>query len=264
LATCLLVTGCAASGRHPLPTPPPAAEALPAAVAARADFVARDPRGYLFSVAENCRKLEQYTLTFIREERRGFLNLLQGPEKIRCWFRRDPFSVRMLWLDPNVKYGESTYVAGEADNKVRFVPRHGFLGLPPKVVAVDLQTPVIWGESRRPLTDFGLERLMERTLVPLRESGEDARVTYVGVELLPETGRFVHHIRLEYPIGRYAHPTQELYVDAENDLPAGTLLLLASGSLDAAYFYYDINPAVTLTDADFLMEAERRSTASAP
>jgi hypothetical protein len=51
---------------------------------------------------------------------------------------------------------------------------------------------------------------------------------------------------------------QELYVDVASDLPAGTILKLASGELDASYFYADVNTNVRLTDRDFALEAEQR------
>lgn len=231
---------------------------LPAAEAdARADAIRRDPIGYLRKVADNCRALEEYTLTFTRQERRGLFKLLYGPERITCWFRRQPFSIRMKWLDPEVKYGESTYVEGQNGNKVRFVPRPGLFGLPPRITAVDLQTPVTWGEAKYPLTTFGLERLMERTLRTMEAADEDVVVTYQGLMALSGSERIVHHLRLEYSPTRNKVPIQDLYIDVETDLPAATVLKYPSGRLDAAYLYEDLDRNVTLTDEDFLLEAER-------
>lgn len=253
----LWAPGCAARevGIEPRlgqPTGLPAAEAD-----ARADAVRRDPIGYLRKVTDNCRALEQYTLTFTRQERRGLLKLLYGPERITCWFRRQPFSIRMKWLDPKVKYGESTYVEGRKGNKVRFVPRHGLFGLPPRITAVDLQTPVTWGEAKYPLTTFGLERLMERSVRTMETAGDDVVVTYHGLMALRASERTVHHLRLEYSPTRYEVSIQDLYIDVETDLPAATVLKYPSGRLDAAYLYEDLDRNVTLTDGDFLLEAER-------
>jgi hypothetical protein len=224
---------------------------------ARAEAVRRDPVAYLRQVAENCRTLEQYTLTFTRQERRGLFKLLYGPERIACWFRREPFSIRMKWLDPEVKYGESTYVEGEHDNKVRFVPRHGLFGLPPSITEVNLQTPVIWGESKYPLTTFGLERLMRRTLNTMAEAGDEVALKYMGLVKLNRGDRIVHHLRLEYAPKLHETPIQDLYIDAQTDLPAATVLKYSSGRLDAAYIYEDLNPDVAFSDQDFLLEAER-------
>lgn len=238
----------------------------PAEVDARAEAVRRNPVGYLHAVAENCRNLEQYTLLFTRTERRGFFRQLQGPEHIRCWFRREPFSVRMKWEDENIKYNESVYVAGQEGDKVRFVTRWWSPPLrpPPQVNKVDLQTPVLFGESQRPMTDFGLERMMARTLASYERADKDVVLTYQGLAELPDDGRTVHHLHLEYSSAEFRVPVQELYIDVQSDLPAGTILKLSDGTIDAAYFYSDIETNVKLTDADFLLTQERPAAEQSP
>jgi hypothetical protein len=226
-------------------------------VEARIAFVRQDPLAYLHRVAEKCAALEQYTLTFTRQERRGFFRRLQDPEVIACKFRRDPFSVYMRWLDPDIKYGESSYVAGQEENQVRFVPRHGLFGLPPKVTRVDVQTPVIWGEARYPITDFGLQRMMERTFDSIRRAGDDWTISYEGLTKLSHSDRIVYYLRLEFSPALYQAPIQELFVDVETDLPACTRVLHRAGALEAAYVWADVNPNATLTDDDFLLDAER-------
>ncbi len=259
----LCISGCNGKNVVVEPRPGLAKGVLAADADTRAEQVRRDPRAYLRSVAQRCSTLQQYTLTFTRVERRGLLQTLRGPETIECKFRRTPFSVYMHWVGQEARYGESVYVEGQADNKVRFVPRRGLFGLPPGVTAVDLQTPVTWGESQRPLTDFGLERLMQQTLQPLEDAGSDGILTYDGLMTLPQTGRTVHHLHLEYPDWMHKAPIQELYIDLQTDLPAGTILKLASGKIDAAYFYENINTQVRLTDADFVLDAERTAGKSA-
>lgn len=251
-------TGCAAQ-RTVAPITSPLNGIAPAELDARAEIVRSDPLTYIHQVAANCRALEQYTVTFTRQERRGlgWFKSLREPERIACKFRRKPFSIYMKWLDPDIKYGESTYVEGQQDNQVRFVPRHGLFGLPPTITRVDLQTPVIWGEAKYPLTAFGLERMMERTLANVAKAGEDLAVSYLGLTKLSESNRVVHYLRLEFPPSRYRTPVQELFVDVETDLPACTRILRSSGKLEGAYVWDDVDPNVTLTDEDFLLDAER-------
>lgn len=255
----LLLGACAAPKPDIAPQPGPVRGVTPAEADARAEQVRRDPVAFIHQVAGNCDRLDQYTLTFIRSERRGLFHQLCGPERIACRFRRVPFSIYMKWLDEDVKYGESTYVAGQKDNQVRFIPRHGFLGLPPTVTAVDLQTPVTWGESRYPLTDFGLQRMMERTLKSMKDAGNAVVIQYEGLRQLPDDGPTVHAIRLEYPQTQHPVPVQELYIDINTNLPAGTAIKHTSGEIDAVYYYRDLNPNVKLTDADFLLAAEREA-----
>ncbi len=256
-----LAAGCAE--RHPSIEPRPGpVENLPVAQAdSQAEAVRRDPIAYLRQVAAKCRALQSYTLRFTRYERRGLLQQMYGPEHILCTYRRQPLSIHMKWLDEDLKYYESVYVAGQEDNKVRFVTRWWVppLAPPPGVNKVDLQTPVTWGESKRPLTDFGLESLMERTLQSLDEAKGDVVVTYEGLLKLPETGAIVHHLRLAYPESLKRVPVQELYIDVATDLPAGTVLKYSSGRIDAAYFYEDLNTAARISDDDFLLDAEKQA-----
>jgi hypothetical protein len=224
---------------------------------ARVAEVQRDPRAYLHKVAEKCAALEQYTLTFTRQERRGLFRMLREPEVIACKFRRQPFSVYMRWLDPDIKYGESTYVEGQEENKVRFVPRHGLFGLPPRITRVEVQTPVIWGEARYPITDFGLQRMMERTFDSIRRAGDDWTISYEGLTKLSDSDRVVHYLRLEFSTSLFRAPIQELFVDAETDLPTCTRVLYRSGELEAAYVWAEVDPDVELSDDDFLLDAER-------
>lgn len=231
----------------------------PAQMETQAEQVRRDPVAYLHRVLQETRQLDEYTLEFIRYERRGAFGTLHGPERIRAWFRQDPFSVRLKWLDEDLKYDESVYVADQHEGQVRFVTRWWVLGLkaPPAINIVDLQTPVTWGEAREPLSQFGLQRLMERTMESLRESGNAAVIEYVGLEAMPDTNAPVHHIRLTYSDRQHKVPIQELFVDIRTDLPAGTELRHRDGRLEAAYFYFDIDTDVNLTDEDFLLGVER-------
>ena len=253
----------------PQPATRPAPELTPAEADARAEAVRLDPLGYLRRVAAKCEALQQYTLTFTRTERRGLLGFVYGPEHFQCRFRRRPFSVHMLCLDPASTYLESAYSEGQFENKVRFITRRWVPGLlpPPAINTVDLNTPVAIGETKRPLTDFGLERMMDNTLATFDAAGDEVLLTYAGLETLPETARTVHHLHFEYSPTRRKTPFQELYIDAATDLPAGSVIKLRSGDLDSSYFYTDINPAVHLRDPDFLLQDEqpdRKGAAARP
>lgn len=253
-------TGCVGNSRQIEPQVGRVAGLLPAEADARAEHVRRDPVAYIREVAANCRRLQQYTLLFTRWERRGLFQQMCGPEHIRCWYRREPFSIRMKWLDEELKYNESAYVAGQFDGKVRFVTRWWVPPLlpPPGINKVDLQTPVAWGETKHPLTDFGLERLMERTTRSMAEAGDQVVIRYDGLLTLPQTGATVHGLHLAYSESFLRVPVQELYIDVRTDLPAGTILKYANGRIDAAYYYEDLRTDVRLTDGDFLLDVERQ------
>jgi hypothetical protein len=172
----------------------------------------------------------------------------------------------MEWLDKDTKYGKSAYVAGQFDNKVRFVTRWWSPPLlpPPSVNRVDVNVPVAFGEAKRPVTDFGLEAMMDRTLASLKSAGEDVVLSYVGLTQLPDDERTLHHLRLEYNPEKYKVPTQELFIDVATDLPAGSILRLPNGDVDGAYYYQQLDRSVRLTDADFILPEERERTKTPP
>lgn len=253
-----LLWGCASS-RPIEPVAGPVRGMTAAEADSRAEKVRLNPLGYLQKVAQRCAGLQQYTVTLVRQERRGLplFQTLREPETIACWFRKSPFSVRMKWLDEKTDFGETAYVQGDRGDKVRFTPRDGFLGFPPGVQHVDMQTPVTWGVTKYPVSDFGLERLMQRTLDSLARSNGDYTIEYIGLAHLENHPRAVHHLKLKYPPSQYAAPIQELFVDIATDLPACTLIRRSDGQLDAAYYYRDVDPSVALRADDFLLEAER-------
>lgn len=225
-----------------------------------------DPIGYITEVRDRCAKIDQYTITFIRQERRGlgFLKSMQPPERIECRFRRVPFSVYMHWTDPDIKYGESTYVEGEQNDMVRFVPRHGLLGLKPGITRVGLQTPVTWGEARYSMRDFGMENMLNRTLATFEKGREGAKVTYMGTSRIGEEHRLAAGLRIEYSPSLFPAPIQEVYFDVERELPLGTITRFPDETIDTAYFYEDFDPGMKLTDDDFLLVLEKSRGGEAP
>jgi hypothetical protein len=222
--------------------------------------LAADPVGYLRLVYEKARALPCYTLELTRSERRGLFRKLEGPERIQCWYRAEPHSIRMKWLDDHPKYGESTYVQGQNDNQVCFVPRNGFMGLPPSRLCVDVNASVAFGESRYSLTEFGLAKMLERTLRAIGLAGNRVRVSYQGLVNLDGDDRPIHYFRLDYEDDP-ALPAQihELYIDAESDVPLGSVLRLRNGDLEASYWYRQVDCSVALTDEDFLLDWDREN-----
>ncbi len=253
----LLVSGCAPREMARFAARRPAA--VDAAHLEQQETIARDPLGYLQTVARRCRQLEHYTFKFTRIERRGLLGRLHGPEHIACRVRRRPLSVYMKWLDEDVKYGESAYVEG---GKVRFAPRRGWFGGPPTVTRVGLMTPVVWGEARHPLSEFGLERLMQRTLDEIQRAGPEVSIVYHGVRLVPDDGRPAHALEFRFSPRCPEPRRRELYIDLASGYPACVRLMRSDGRLEAAYWFSELDTDVRLEDADFVLEAERRTAAS--
>jgi hypothetical protein len=233
------------------------AATIPARYAGQARIIQADPVGFLRQVADRCDKLQQYRMTFYRQERVGALVQSLSPmEQIRAAFRKEPFSVKFEWESPDSDFYESVYVAGQNDNKLLIRERKGIFPFPPQVRAIDPALPAKLGKARNPITDFGLARVTRRTLLPFDDAALAKVMTlqYEGVTNLEPTGRPAHHLHIERPpTPGYAYVRQDFYIDADTLLPAGTDLWLKNGDLGARYRYADIQTEVKLTDADFLL-----------
>jgi hypothetical protein len=90
-------------------------------------------------------------------------------------------------------------------------------------------------------------RMLARSLEPIEdpELHDDIRFEYVGVIEAEIVRRAVHQLATHRPVrGTWVHARQDLYIDAETTLPAGTDLWLESGDLDGRYRYtdFDLDP----------------------
>lgn len=216
--------------------------------------IQQDPVAYLRDVLKRCEALSAYRLMFIRQERLGLIPVLNKPERIAVRFREKPFSVKFDFPDETSDYIESVYVAGANNDKLIVRERRGMLGLPPTIRIVNPMDAVIFGRSKRPITDFGLTKMVGRTLTTIDKppKGEPAKISYEGIVTLEQTGVTAHHLvilratTLESPC-----PKQDLWIDVATDLPAGTRLVLPNDATDGLYLYYDVKADTSLSDADF-------------
>jgi hypothetical protein len=223
--------------------------------AAEGERIQADPVAYLRRIYQKCDALEQYRLTFYRQERVGALVQTLAPmEQIDALFRKTPFSVKFVWNAPDADYFESVYAEGQNDNKLVIRERKGVFPFPPQVRVIDPALPAKIGKARNSITDFGLARVARRTLLPFEDPAlaKVMTIRYAGLVDLDPAARPSHHLRIERPpTPGYAYTRQDFYIDAETLLPAGTDLWLKNGDLGARYRYVDIRTDVQLTDRDF-------------
>ncbi len=215
-----------------------------------------DPVAYLKKLEERCSALPYYQLVLYRQEKLG---QLQPLEKMIARFRRDPFSVKFIWDDPQADYFESVYVEGKNDNKLLVRERKGILFMPPTVRTIDPTLSVKIGKSKNPITSFGLANMVRRTLGPITdpEIADQIVFHYRGVVELDPTGYPAHYLEIIRPITRkWIHARQDFYIDAENLLPAGVDLWNKDESLDARYRYANIDTNVSFSDADFQLSRD--------
>src|SRR5262249_40365988 len=116
------------------------------------------------------------------------------------------------------------------------------------------QDAVTFQKARNPITDFGLARMVERTLKRLAhaETLGGAKLEYVGVEPAGKSNRPAHRFSMHFPpADPFPNKDMDFYVDVETGLPSGVYMRLPNGKLDAMYLYEDVDTKVALSDADF-------------
>jgi len=218
------------------------------------DLIRRDPEAYLESCLDRCRKIDQFTTTFYRQELLGLVPTLRPVERIFVKWRREPLSIKFTLPDETSEYAESVYIEGQNKNQIKVLPRHGLLGLPPTVGSFPLQWSITFQKAKNPITDFGPERMLERALkkVVLAHKYGGPIIQYKGIAKLELTGQVVHHIQIiNPPQPEFPHCMVDLYIDTTLQIPAGAHCWAKPGVLDTMYLYADMNLNPGLTDADF-------------
>jgi hypothetical protein len=247
----LLAAGCASK-----PIAAPTRVETPEQKHARAAAeIQADPVKFMRQTADRVAKMEQYHVTFYRQERNGIPPQLGPMEEIQASLRKQPFSVKFAWESQDMPYFESVYVQGQNNNMLIVRERKGALPfLPPMVRIVDVMFPVKIGKSKNPITDFGFAQLMQRSLLPFDDPDivKVMTIKYEGLVNVEPLNRPVYYLRIDRPRTKsIVYTRQDLYFDADTLLPAGTDLYLPGGVLDVRYRYKDVDANMHFTDADF-------------
>lgn len=226
---------------------------------------AADPIAYLREAESRAAKLTEYCATFVRQERLGLIPALAREERIASSFKTDPVSVKFAWENPSSEFREALYVAGQDNGRVALLRRKGLLGLRPSIERYDPGLAVTFGKSRNSITDFGLYRMIHRTLRRYANAAQHggATIRYIGLAVVE--GIPVNHFELTYPKDDpFPNKRQDLYIDAASGLPLGTRLWLPNNQLDALYYYLDVRvPPTPLADDVFtIREPARRDKVS--
>jgi hypothetical protein len=241
-------------GQAPAPNQAPA---VPPAGAQLALTPLDQSVAWLNEAKRNYSAVKDYTCTMIsRESIKGKLQKEESIVQMKC--RATPFSVYMRWLAPSeTKNQEVAYVAGRNNNQMRVHSNHlkGVIGF----VSIELNDPRVMEHSRHKITDAGIGRLIDQTLVNWgtdrklgRTDTKIAEYEYNGRRCLR-----IENVRPDRNPAYYAHRSV-LYLDKESKLPirnenydwprAGSL---AGGELLEVYSYVDLRFNVGLTNRDF-------------
>lgn len=239
-------------------------EQIPDQYEAEAQRMAADPLAYLEDMQHRAVAIHTYRVDFYKQERLGTLiKKMHAEEHMQVLFRAEPLSIKTTMLDDDSEMTETSYMQGQFDNKLRCQWRKALLpGMKPPLDHYDVNSSVTFGRSQGPITEFGIARLLQQILEFRKNAIRDGftpQITYRGFARLEKGDVPVHHLEILYPEDFPFHRRKvDLLINAETRLPAGVYLWLRDDQLDAKYLYPKLEPDIPLTDADFLLEAEKR------
>jgi len=164
--------------------------------------------------AEEYARMDSYIVRLTRREQVNGKD--QPKEVIRFSFRKEPWSVHMVWLEGESKGREVVYVKGRYENKLhtRLGPNDGNLVMRPgSRVALALDSPLVRNSSRRNITEAGIGAIIDRfgKLIEANAKGDKrwGTLTYLGPQKREEFDAPVEVAEQVVPAG------------ADKDLPRG-------------------------------------------
>ena len=203
---------------------------------------------------ERAKALDDYRATFTKSE------VVRGrtyPSKMTMKFRAEPFSVYLLFVNPENAGREVLYVEGQ-NNGMMLAHDTGLRALA-GTVPVDPHGQMALAEARHPITQIGLANMVEGVI---KQWKKESKFGESEVKYYPEAtlgGRDVLVIESSHPRPRNQFPfaITRLWIDEETKLAVRLQNYIfpreAGGEpiLVEDYTYTDIQPNVGLTDRDF-------------
>lgn len=193
------------------------------------------------SLARYKHEVRGYTTRFLKRERIG--GTLNPPESLDVWFRQQPFSVLMIWLDGTHKSQKALYVAGENNGKL-LARGAGYLGLA-GIWTKDINDAEAKRNGLYTIDQFGIGLGTERTVASMKRAKERGtlHLIYEGIFEVPQLGNRACYkfVRTPYePIEEEGINELTLYFDRENWLQVGSILKDSQGKLIAEYYFRDL------------------------
>ncbi len=173
-------------------------------------------------------------------------------EAMQMKLRTRPHSIYMKWLSGPNKGQEVIYVEGKYGGKL-LVHRDGLLGLVSPSLKLDPYGPVASTVSPEPITNAGMGKTLERTLVHILEAREPISLTMDETkdERSGKTFYLLRKERLAKDKAFKSYKTIILYIDKELLLPLRILTYNWADGLLGEYLYNNVKINVGLSDQDF-------------
>ena len=219
-------------------------------IAMGADVPASELLRYIDLADRQYIQVSDYTAMMLSRERRD--DILHPLERVWIKFQR-PFKVYMRWLDGPSKGREGLYVSGANNGKFLISEPKGIQSL--ITAALDPSDRRVLEQSRHPVTDIGIGRLLEIVGENARRGARERVLRVVDRGTADLYGRRVRQLESILPkdasLGYYGYRV-ELAFDEENHLPIRVVVYDWSDQLVEDYIYTDLrlNPGFVGHDFD--------------
>ena len=211
---------------------------------------AQDPLSLLFGMEAAYARVTSYTARFVRQEL--VRDILRPREEALLKYQR-PGRIYLRWISGPPKGREILFVEGRDNNRM-LVHEPGVLSLFSTIVMAPGH-PRVLQESRHPVTDIGIGRLIELILDNVRRARGTGELSLLEQEVAGGDGRPERGLEVVLSRERSKHDDSyrlSLSVDAGSGLPVRATVYDWEDHPVADYAYLDlrINPELTARDFD--------------
>ncbi len=206
-----------------------------------------DPLDLLNKAKERYNEIEDYTATFIKQQRIG--GELQKKEEIFMKFKK-PFCIYYKWINPD---GGKEVIYVDGKNKNRLIAHlGGVASFFPIAKWFKPTDSLAMAGNRYPITRSGIGNAIDSLIgqFKLAQESNELSVAYLGIEIID--GRRTHVIARRLPKDKkYACYLSIINIDIETKLPIRIASLDWDFTIKDIYYYKNLKINQGLTDQDF-------------
>lgn len=199
---------------------------------------------------------QSFTGTFIKHERIG--GQMRAEQWVEAKFMEKPFSVALHWVKNPPTGDRILYVDGKYNGNMLVNPANPLLFKLAGTVMRPPDGPEAMANTLKPVTQFGLKRMMENLLVVYEQAAQrkEGQIKFAGYQEIG--GVKVMALERELP-ARNDYPAKKTvwYFDPDHMVVLGVSGYDWDDQLICTYIYKDLKYNVPLTEADFTPEANQ-------
>lgn len=210
---------------------------------------AEDPAVLLRGMEAAYARVEGYTALFVRQE--VVEGVLRPKEEARLKWKR-PGLLYLRWIAGPPAGREILFVPGRNDERM-LVREPGFLARFTTIVMAP-DSPRVLEESRHPVTDIGIGRLIDLVLRDARRAALAGELTVLDQGAAGGPEGLERRLEVLFPQGPergYAGRRLELALAVDSGLPVSVIVHDGDGRMIADYAYRELRLNPPLTAADF-------------